>query len=70
MAENSPASINVMTKAPEKDLVQWDLYMNTQGLPVGWDMIIPKSYDINHYMIGSMRSVGLVGRLWCGQLMS
>ena len=48
MAENIPGSLPVMGDAPEKDLVQWALAMQKQGLPVGREMIIQKASDI-HY---------------------
>ena len=47
MAENIPGSLPVMGDAPEKDLVQWALAMQKQGLPVGREMIIQKASDIH-----------------------
>ena len=70
MTENSPGPIPVLGEATEKDLVQWALAMQKQGLPVGRDMIIQKASKIHRYMFCSIRSVGLVGHRWCEQFMS
>ena len=60
----------MLGEAAEKDLVQWDLAMQKQGIPMVREMIIQKASDIHRYMLGSICSVGLVGRGWCGQFMS
>ena len=70
LAKKSPGSLPVLGEAVDKDLVQWALPMQKQGLPVGREMIIQKNYEINRYMFGSIRSVGSVGWGWCDQFMS
>ena len=60
----------MLGKEAEKDLVQWALAMQKQGLPVGRDMIIQKAQEIQCLMYGALRSVGLVGRRWCDQFMN
>ena len=70
LAEKNTAPITVLGEAAEKDLVQWALDIQTQGLPEIQDMIIQKGYEINRYMFGSMSSVGLSGCGRCGQFMS
>ena len=51
-------SLPVLGEAAEKDMVQWALAMQKQGLPVGQEMIIQKASGIHRYMFGSMLSVG------------
>ena len=60
----------MMGEIEEKDLVQWFLSTQKQGLPVGREIIIQKASEIHRYMFGSMLSVGLVGRGWCDRFMS
>ena len=52
----------MLVEVADKDLVQWDLEMQKQGLLVGQEMIIQKSSEIHHYMFVSVRSVGSVGQ--------
>ena len=56
MSEKSPGSLHVMVEAVDKDLVQWDLVMQKQGILVVREMIIHKDSDIHNYMFGSMCS--------------
>ena len=70
VVETRPSSLPVLGEAAEKDLVQWALTMQKQGLPVGPEMITQKASEIHRYTFGSMRSVGSVGRGWCDQFMS
>ena len=65
MAEKSAGPIPVLVEATEKDLVQWALAMQKQGLPVGRDLMIQKASEICRYIFGFMCSVGLVGHRWC-----
>ena len=69
MAEKRSGPTALLGEATEKDLVQWDLAIKKQGLPMGWDMIIQKAQEIHHYMYGSIHSVGSVGCGWCDILM-
>ena len=52
-----------------KDLVQWALAMQKQGLTVVRYMIIKNPQEIHRYMFGSMRYVGSFGLGWCNQFM-
>ena len=65
MAYNRIGPTPVLKGATEKDLVHWDLSIQKQVLPVGWDIIIHKSQEIHHYMYGSLHYVGSFGRGWC-----
>ena len=68
--EKRLGSLTVLGEAAEKDLVQWSLVIQKQGLLVGRDMIIQKASEIHCYMFGSIRSVGSVGWGWCDQFVS
>ena len=70
MTEKRPGPIPVLGEAAEKDLVQWALATQKQGLLVGQDVIIQKASEIHHYMFASMRSVGSDGRGWCDRFKS
>ena len=60
VAEKIPCYLSVLVEAAKKDLVQWDLAMQKQGLPVGCEMLIHKDFEIHRYMFVSMCSVGSV----------
>ena len=62
MAYNRPGPTPVMGEDIEKDLVQCALYMQKQGLPVVWDILIHKAQEIHNYMYGSLHYVVSVGR--------
>ena len=59
-----PELTPVLGEAIEKDLVQWALAMQKQGLQVGRDIIIHKAKEIHHCIYGSLHYDGLVGRGW------
>ena len=61
LTEKRPGSLPVLGESADKGLVQWTLYMQKQGLPVGREMIIQKASEIHRYMFVSMRYVGLIG---------
>ena len=69
MAEKRTGSLLFLGESPDKDLLQWALAIQKQGLPVGGEMTIQKAYEIHRYMFGSMRSCGSVGRGWCDGFM-
>ena len=49
-----PGLITVLGEAAENYLVQWDLVMQKQGLPVGREAITQNDYEIHCYMFGSI----------------
>ena len=53
MAEKRPGLTPVLGEDAEKDLVQWPLDMQKQGLPVGRYIIIQDYQDIHCLMYGS-----------------
>ena len=65
VAEKRPGPTPVLGEATEKDLIQWALTIQKQGLPVGRDMILRKAQEIHRYMYGSTHSIGSVGCGWC-----
>ena len=69
MSEKMPGSIYVLRESAEKDLVQWAPVTQKKVIPVVGEMIIHKASEIQRYMFGSIRSVGLVGQGWCDRFM-
>ena len=57
MAENKTRPDFVLIEEADKDLVQCDLAINTQGLLTGLDMIIKKAQEIHLLIYVSTYSV-------------
>ena len=70
VAEKMPCSLPVLGETSEKDLVQWSLATQKQGLPMGRETVIKMNSEINRYMFVSVCSVWLVGPGWCDQFRS
>ena len=64
-----PGPNPILTLDNERDLVDWVIAMQKQGLPVTRFMVLEKANEIFHELYGGTRSVGKLSESWLNKLM-